>query len=148
MIAHFEDVPLSSISDTRWREGETCVLLEQRSGKTTTSPPITPSRRASIRATLTERDLYHSCQKTTPMSDFAQTDEARLLSVAKQEAVSPTHDPAIAGLSHPELQALARRLREARDRARDIARQQRREMRGKAEPRGATATRNDTGTVA
>ncbi len=82
------------------------------------------------------------------MSDPTQADEARLLTVAEQEAVSLTQHPAIAGLSRQELQALARRLREARYRARDIARQQRREMRGKAEPRGATPARDNTGTVA
>ena len=39
-------------------------------------------------------------------------------------------------------------MREARDRARNIASQQRREMRGKAEPRGATPARDDAGTFA
>ena len=82
------------------------------------------------------------------MTDATTTDEARLLTESEQEAVSLTQHLAIAGLSRRELQALARRLREARYRARDIARQQRREMRGKAGPRGATPARDDTGTVA
>ena len=56
--------------------------------------------------------------------------------------------PVLYGPARHDLQALARHLREARDRARAIARQQRREMRGKAEPRGATPARDDTGTVA
>ncbi len=72
------------------------------------------------------------------MSGPTKTDAARLLTLSEQEVVRLTHYPAIAGLSRRELQALARHLREARYRARDIARQQRREMRGKAEPRGAT----------
>lgn len=82
------------------------------------------------------------------MGETIQNDEARLLTAAEQEAVSLTLQPAIAGLSRPDLQALARRLREARDRARAIASQQRREMRGKSAPRGATAARGDAGTVA
>ena len=38
-----------------------------------------------------------------------------------------------------------KRLRERRDRARDIARQQRREMRGKAAPSGASAAADNSG---
>jgi len=82
------------------------------------------------------------------MSDAISTDTARLLTAAEQEAVNLTLPSAIAGLSRPDLQALARRLREARDRARAIASQQRREMRGKSAPRGATPARDDVGTVA
>lgn len=81
------------------------------------------------------------------MSDL-NADDVRLLTAAEQELVGLTLHPAIAGLSRHDLQALARRLREARDRARAIASQQRREMRGKAEPRGATPARDDAGTVA
>lgn len=82
------------------------------------------------------------------MSGTLNADEARLLTAAEQESVGLTLHPAITGLSRHDLQALARRLREARDRARAIASQQRREMRGKAEPRGATPARDDAGTVA
>ena len=82
------------------------------------------------------------------MSGSLNADEARLLTGAEQEAVGLTLQPAIAGLSRQDLQGLARRLREARDRARAIAAQQRREMRGKAEPRGATPARDDAGTIA
>ncbi len=82
------------------------------------------------------------------MSGNLNADEARLLTGAEQEAVALTLQPAIAGLSRHDLQALARRLREARDRARTIAGQQRREMRGKAEPRGVTPARDDLGTIA
>jgi hypothetical protein len=72
--------------------------------------------------------------------------ERRLLSQAELEAVEPTHYPAICALSRQDLLAAARRLRELRDRARDISRQQRREMRGKAEARGASPARDNTGT--
>jgi len=82
------------------------------------------------------------------MSETIQNDEARLLTAAEQDAVNLTLQPAIAGLARRDLQALARRLREARDRARAIASQQRREMRGKSAPRGAVAARDDAGTVA
>lgn len=82
------------------------------------------------------------------MSDAIPADAARLLTTSEQEAVNLTLHPAIVGLSRQDLQALARRLREARDRARAIASQQRREMRGKSEPRGATAARDDVGTIA
>ena len=82
------------------------------------------------------------------MSETIQNDEARLLTASEQEAVNLTLQPAIVGLSRRELQALARRLREARDRARAIASQQRREMRGKSAPRGVSPARNDVGTIA
>jgi hypothetical protein len=73
-------------------------------------------------------------------------DERRLLTAAEFEAVEPTHHPAIDALPREELAAAERRLRGFRDKARDIARGQRREMRGKAEPRGAAPARDDTGT--
>jgi len=82
------------------------------------------------------------------MNGTLSADEARLLTAAELELVGLTLHPAIAELSRHNLQALARRLREARDRVRTIASQQRREMRGKAEPRGATPARDDAGTVA
>ena len=82
------------------------------------------------------------------MSKTLENEEARLLTAAEQEAVNLTLQPAIAGLTRRDLQGLARRLREARDRARAIAGQQRREMRGKSAPRGAVAARDDLGTVA
>lgn len=82
------------------------------------------------------------------MSEIIQADEARRLTASEQEAVNKTLQPAIAELSRPDLQVLARRLREARDRARAIASQQRREMRGKSAPRGASPARDDVGTIA
>ncbi len=80
------------------------------------------------------------------MSDRS-SQEARLLSASEREAVDRTRHPAVAALSVEELQSLAKRLRESRDRARDMARQQRREMRGKADARGATPARDNAGTV-
>ena len=73
--------------------------------------------------------------------------EARLLSGQEGEDVAATRYPQILELAPAELRALIRRLRDHRDRAQSIARQQRREMRGKAEPRGASPARDNLGTV-
>ena len=81
------------------------------------------------------------------MSDRAQL-EARLLNAAERDIVSATRPPAIEQLSVEQLKVLAQRLRRARDRAKDIGSQQKREMRGKAEPRGAKPTRDNAGTLA
>jgi hypothetical protein len=74
--------------------------------------------------------------------------EDRLLSLVEREMVEQTKPPALDGLSKEALQALAKRLRSARDRARRIGRQQKREIRGKADPKGATLARDNAGTEA
>ncbi len=76
---------------------------------------------------------------------FPVSTERRMLAEAEFEAVQPTHYPDICGLSWDELRTAARRLRDYRDKARDISRQQRREMRGKADPRGAQPASDNTG---
>jgi hypothetical protein len=81
------------------------------------------------------------------MSDRAQL-EARLLNAAELEIVNATRPPAIEQLSVEQLKVLAQRLRRARDRAKDIGAQQKREMRGKADPRETKPTRDNTGTLA
>jgi len=81
------------------------------------------------------------------MSDRAQL-EARLLNAAELEIVNATRPPAIEQLSVEQLKVLAQRLRRARDRAKDIGAQQKREMRGKADPRGTKLTQDNTGTLA
>ena len=58
-----------------------------------------------------------------------------------------TRPPEIERQSVDELKAAARRLREAHDRAKAIGTRQAREMRGKAEPRGATPAKDNSGTV-
>ena len=68
----------------------------------------------------------------------ASKEEARLLTAAENELVAVTRPPAIERQSVDELKSVARRLREAHDRAKAIGTRQAREMRGKAEPRGAT----------
>jgi hypothetical protein len=73
--------------------------------------------------------------------------EARLLTAAEQELVALTRPPEIERQSSDELKAAARRLREAHDRAKGIAARQRREIRGKAAPHGATAAKDNLGTI-
>ncbi len=81
-----------------------------------------------------------------PASAPPMADE-RWLSAAERELVDATAPGALAGQSRGDLQALGKRLREARDRARTIARRQHREMRGKAEPRGAALAQDNTGSA-
>jgi hypothetical protein len=61
--------------------------------------------------------------------------------------VKQTHYPEICNLSKEELAAAARRLRDYRDKARDVSRQQRREMRGKAAAPGARPAGDNSGTL-
>ena len=81
------------------------------------------------------------------MSERTQL-EARLLSAAELEVVNASRPPAIKQASDEQLKVLARRLRRARKKAKDVASRQKREMRGKAHPRGAKPTRDNTGTLA
>src|SRR5262245_7768580 len=81
------------------------------------------------------------------MSDQKQL-EARLLSAVQLEDVNATRPPAIELVSGEQLKVLAKRLKRARDRAKDIAAGQKREMRGKAAPKGAKPTRDNTCTLA
>ena len=81
------------------------------------------------------------------MNDGAKL-EARLLSGAELELVAVTRPPEIERQSVDELKAAARRLREAHERAKAIGTRQAREMRGKAEPRGAAPAKDNSGTVA
>jgi hypothetical protein len=78
----------------------------------------------------------------------ASKEEARLLTAAELELVAVTRPPEIERQSVDELKSVARRLREAHDRAKAIGTRQAREMRGKAEPRGAKLAKDNLGTVA
>jgi len=80
------------------------------------------------------------------MSDAAKL-EARLLTAAEAELVAVSRPPEIERQSVDELKTVARRLREAHDRAKTIGTRQAREMRGKAEPRGASPAKDNVGTV-
>jgi hypothetical protein len=78
---------------------------------------------------------------------LSKSAEKRMLTADEFETVSRTHYPEIRELGRKELSDLVRRLRDHRDKARDTARQQRREMRGKSEPRGAKPAADNTGTA-
>src|SRR4026208_1582132 len=81
------------------------------------------------------------------MSERTQL-EARLLSAAELEVVNASRPSAIGQASDEQLKVLAQRLRRAREKAKDVAARQKREMRGKAHPKGGKPTRGNTGTLA
>ncbi|MBO1074023.1 hypothetical protein [Roseomonas marmotae] len=62
--------------------------------------------------------------------------QRRILTADEFEVVSRSYYPAICSMERPELIALAKSLRQFHDKARDMARDRRRALRGKAEPRG------------
>ena len=74
--------------------------------------------------------------------------EDRLLTFAEREMLAQTKSPQFEELSREALQALIKRLRAARDRAKRIGRQQEREIRGKADPKGTVPARDNLGTEA
>jgi hypothetical protein len=72
--------------------------------------------------------------------------ERRLLGADELTLVEKTHHPALGLLPDRDLAELRKLVRERRDRAQDIAARQRRELRGKAAPKGARAAADDIGT--
>lgn len=78
----------------------------------------------------------------------SRDDERRLLSAEEFTLVDKTRHPGLGLLPDHDLHELLKHVREKRDRARDIAARQRREMRGKSAPRGLTAASDNTGTRA
>jgi hypothetical protein len=72
----------------------------------------------------------------------------RLLNTSERDLVAQTRPPTVQALSQKQLQALGKRLREARDRSRRISSQQQREIRGKINPRGTDPARDNTGSEA
>lgn len=77
--------------------------------------------------------------------DSTRKTEERALSVDERELVDQTRHPALQDVSDAELLVLQRRVREHRDKARTIAHQKRREIRGKSDARGAAPSRADQG---
>lgn len=71
--------------------------------------------------------------------------ELRALTEDERELVEMSGVRAARALTDAELNRLVKRLRTRRDRARTVADRQRREMRGKARPRGATPPKADEG---
>jgi hypothetical protein len=64
--------------------------------------------------------------------------ERSLLSHEEYDTVHVTHHPAIQGLDRDGLHQVKGRLQDLRDKERTLARQKRREVRGKADPRGGS----------
>lgn len=77
---------------------------------------------------------------------ISTADEKRLLSADELELVERSHYPDISALDRDELGEIAKRLRNLRNKARDVAHRQRREIRGKSEPRGTRPVRDNSGT--
>ena len=71
--------------------------------------------------------------------------QKRALDTDEHDLVEKTHHPALQELSDHELAQLSRLIRDRRDRAQQDAFRRRREMRGKAEAKGARPSRADTG---
>ena len=71
--------------------------------------------------------------------------ERQLLSADELRLVEKTHHPALGLLADQDLAELRKRVREARDRAKDMAARQRRELRGKAAPKAARPATDDAG---
>lgn len=85
--------------------------------------------------------------KTPEAHEPANQEEQRALSRDEQELADQARNPALAQLSDRDLSDLVSRLRERRNRARDIGDRQRREARGKSEPAGVSAAGGNEGTM-
>ena len=76
---------------------------------------------------------------------ISQREEARALSTDERDLVEKSHHPLVQGLSDRELADLTRLVRERREKAKAQAHQRRREIRGKVEAKGASASKADHG---
>lgn len=76
---------------------------------------------------------------------ISRREEERALDADEKELVGKSHHPEVQELSDAELADLVKLLRTRRDKARDVAHQRRREIRGKGAPRGATPSSGDAG---
>jgi hypothetical protein len=77
---------------------------------------------------------------------ITQKEEARALDADERELVQKSHHPVLQELSDQDLSQLVKLVRERRDRAKTQSNQRRREMRGKAAPKGAVPSTSDSGT--
>lgn len=76
---------------------------------------------------------------------ITRKEEERALNTEEHKVVNQTRHPTIQNISDADLASLQRRLREQRDKARTLAHQKRREMRGKTAPRGIEPSKADDG---
>ncbi|GHG15816.1 hypothetical protein [Paracoccus aerius] len=75
----------------------------------------------------------------------ASAEEQRALSRDEQDLADQARQPALGQLKDRDLSDLVSRLRDRRNRARDLGNRQGREARGKADPSGATAAGGNEG---
>ncbi|MGL4543748.1 MAG: hypothetical protein ACRCUI_14690 [Polymorphobacter sp.] len=78
---------------------------------------------------------------------YSLKSERKLVGADEVELLEKSHHPALGMLGETELADLRLLVRNRRDRAQTLAHQQRREARGKAEPRGARAASDNSGTL-
>ena len=78
---------------------------------------------------------------------YSLKSERKLVSADEFDLLEKSHHPALGALSDAELGDLRKLVRDRRDRAQTMAHQQRREARRKAEPRGARAAHDNSGTL-
>ncbi|MGB3537245.1 MAG: hypothetical protein WBA42_03730 [Mesorhizobium sp.] len=76
---------------------------------------------------------------------ITRKEEARALNTEQRELVEKSYHPAVQALSDAELAKLVRQMREQRDKSQTDARRRRREMIGKAAPKGAKPSAQDAG---
>ena len=76
---------------------------------------------------------------------ISRKEEARALDADERELVEKSHHPAVGSVPDKELSDLLKLVRGRREKAKTRAQQHRREMRGKAEPKGATPSSTDLG---
>ena len=76
---------------------------------------------------------------------ITQKEEARALNADEHELVEKSHHPALQEMPDNELSNLVKLMRERRDKANAQANRHRREMRGKAAPKGAMPSKGDEG---
>lgn len=76
---------------------------------------------------------------------LTRKEEERALNSDEHALVAKSRHPDLQALPDSELHSLAKLLRERRDKAKTLANQRRREIRGKATPRGAAPSKADEG---
>jgi len=76
---------------------------------------------------------------------ISQKEEARALNADEHELVVKSHHPSLQALPDGELVDLVKLIRARREKAKSQADQRRREMRGKAAPKGAAPSKEDEG---
>lgn len=76
---------------------------------------------------------------------LTRKEEERALNSDEHALVAKSRHPDLQALPDSELSSLAKLLRERRDKAKTLANQRRREIRGKAVPRGAAPSKADEG---